>query len=148
MTHTVGLDVIAKEKIREFILEMNRKGITFILTTHDLEDVERLARRIIVINHGEIAFDNTMDILKNHLGMKKIIKLSTNTPLPSMLWEGVSITKTLSPYAVELELDLSAMDIDLFIKQVSDMSTINDLSIQDVPIETVIKDLYTAQKMI
>lgn len=143
---TIGLDVIAKEKIREFILEMNRKGVTFILTTHDLEDVERLARRVIVVNHGEIAFDNTMELLKNHLGTKKIIKLSTHTPLPEMAWEGVSITKTLSRYAVELELDLAVMDIDHFIKQVSDRSTINDLSIQDVPIESVIKDLYTAQR--
>jgi len=54
---TIGLDVIAKDKIREFILEMNKQGVTFILTTHDLDDVERLAQRVIVINHGQIVFD-------------------------------------------------------------------------------------------
>jgi len=43
---TIGLDVIAKDKIREFILEMNKQGVTFILTTHDLDDVERLAQRL------------------------------------------------------------------------------------------------------
>ena len=64
---TIGLDVIAKEKIREFILEQNKKGTTFILTTHDLEDVEHLAKRVIVINHGEIVYDDSMDKLRNYL---------------------------------------------------------------------------------
>jgi len=54
---TIGLDVIAKDKIREFILEMNKNGVTFILTTHDLGDIEHLAKRVIVVNHGEIVFN-------------------------------------------------------------------------------------------
>ncbi|MGN0691313.1 MAG: ATP-binding cassette domain-containing protein, partial [Oscillospiraceae bacterium] len=48
---TIGLDVIAKNRIRESVLEMNRRGTTFILTTHDLEDVEQLADNVIIINH-------------------------------------------------------------------------------------------------
>jgi len=68
---TIGLDVIAKDKIREFILEMNKQGVTFILTTHDLDDVERLAQRVIVINHGQIVFDNSIDALRKHFGRKK-----------------------------------------------------------------------------
>jgi ABC-2 type transport system ATP-binding protein len=50
---------------------MNRKGVTFILTTHDLGDVERLARRVININHGEIIFDNEIEALRNHFGAKR-----------------------------------------------------------------------------
>jgi ABC-2 type transport system ATP-binding protein len=67
---TIGLDVIAKDNIREFIVEQNKRGITFILTTHDLDDVEHLAKRVIVINHGELAFDGNMQKLKRHLGQK------------------------------------------------------------------------------
>ena len=68
---TIGLDVIAKEKIREFILEQNKKGTTFILTTHDLEDVEHLAKRVIVINHGEIVYDDSMDKIKKLFWRKR-----------------------------------------------------------------------------
>jgi len=68
---TIGLDVIAKDKIREFILEMNKQGVTFILTTHDLDDVERLAQRVIVINHGQIVFDNSIDALREALRGEK-----------------------------------------------------------------------------
>lgn len=57
---TIGLDVIAKNKIREVVGEMNRKGTTFILTTHDLEDVEQLADNVIIINHGKKVFDDTV----------------------------------------------------------------------------------------
>ena len=57
---TIGLDVIAKRKIRDFIREMNKKGTTFILTTHDLEDVEQLADNVIIINHGQKVFDGAL----------------------------------------------------------------------------------------
>lgn len=63
---TIGLDVIAKVKIREFIRQMNKKlNMTCILTTHDLEDVEELAHRVIVINHGEKVFDDCRSGLKS-----------------------------------------------------------------------------------
>lgn len=50
---TIGLDVIAKQRIREFIKQMNQEGTTFILTTHDLEDVERLVQRVLIIHQGK-----------------------------------------------------------------------------------------------
>ena len=85
---TIGLDVIAKDKIREFILEMNRNGVTFILTTHDLDDIAHLAQRVIVVNHGEIVFDDSLTTLRNYLGVKKIISVSTMRPLPELRLPG------------------------------------------------------------
>lgn len=74
---TIGLDIDAKIKIREFIKKINNeRNITFLLTTHDLQDIEELAKRIIVINHGKICFDGTMyDFQKAYIGdgMRKII---------------------------------------------------------------------------
>jgi ABC-2 type transport system ATP-binding protein len=139
---TIGLDVIAKEKIRAFIKEMNGAGVTFILTTHDLDDVEHLARRVVVINHGEIVFDGGMDALKTHLGNKKIVRLSTNGPLPSLERPGVEKVTRLSEYEADLELDLEKIELNRFIKSVSESSTIRDMSISEPPIETVIKKLY------
>lgn len=139
---TIGLDVIAKDKIREFILEMNRNGVTFILTTHDLGDVEHLARRVIVVNHGEIVFDNTIATLRRSLGVKKIIVVSTERPLPELTQPGINITNRISDYKAELELDLSVYELNKFIALVNKTSIISDLSIQEPRIENVIKELY------
>ncbi|KNY25260.1 ABC transporter ATP-binding protein [Pseudobacteroides cellulosolvens] len=140
---TIGLDVIAKDKIREFIIEMNKQGVTFILTTHDLEDVERLAERVIVINHGEMVFDNSIDALKGHLGTKKMVSITTHGPLPLLDMPGVLVKNKLSEYNVELELDVSVMDLNKFIDYINRNSTLSDMSLQELPIEEVIKDLYT-----
>lgn len=139
---TIGLDVIAKDKIRKFILEMNRNGVTFILTTHDLGDVEHLARRVIVVNHGEIVFDDTIATLRRSLGAKKIIAVSTERPLPELTQPGLNITNRISDYKAELELDLSVYELNKFIAMVNKTSIISDLSIQEPRIENVIKELY------
>jgi len=139
---TIGLDVIAKEQIRIFIKEMNDQGVTFILTTHDMDDVEHLARRVIVINHGEIVFDGRMDALKNYLGTKKIVYLATHEKLPMLKKRGVENIRMLSDYEVELELDLAKIELNRFIKTINEKNTIRDISIHEPPIETVIKKLY------
>ncbi len=58
---TIGLDVVAKEHIRQFILHINRqRGVTVMLTTHDLSDVERLCERVMIIDHGKLLYDGTL----------------------------------------------------------------------------------------
>lgn len=139
---TIGLDVFAKDTIRQFILEMNKKGTTFILTTHDLGDVEHLARRVIVINHGEIVFNNDLKGLRQHIGSKKIIKLSTREQLPGLDLLGIRILKPATAYEVELELDTTIIPLNDFIQEINSRSLIADMSVQDVPIEELIKELY------
>lgn len=143
---TIGLDVIAKDKIRDFILEQNKKGTTFILTTHDLEDVEHLAKRVIVVNHGEIVFDNTMDKLRTHLGDKKTVHVTTRKKLPALDQPGIFIRRQLSDRDVELELDLTVLKLNEFIKRLNEESIINDMSIDSLEIENIIKDLYRQDK--
>ena len=142
---TIGLDVIAKDKIREFILEMNRNGVTFILTTHDLGDIEHLAKRVIVVNHGEIVFDNSISTLRRLLGEKKIINVSTVHPLPDLNLPGITVTNRHSDYSVELELDLAVYELNKFIALVNKSSTIRDLSVDEPEIEEVIKVLYRSR---
>lgn len=139
---TIGLDVIAKDKIREFIRERNSKGVTFILTTHDLDDVEHLARRVIVVNHGKIVFDNSLEALRSHTGEKKVVRLSTRFPLPDMNLAGVEMKNRYSEYDAELELDVAKLELNRFIKHVNDGSIIHDISIHELPIESVIKQLF------
>lgn len=142
---TIGLDVIAKDKIRKFILKMNQRGVTFILTTHDLGDIEHLAKRVIVINHGELVFDDALPALRRQLGEKKIIAVTTIHPLPALDRPGITVTNRISTYQVELELDLTAFPLNEFIALVNKSSTIRDLSVREPQIEDVIKVLYQAR---
>ncbi|HEY0828559.1 MAG TPA: AAA family ATPase, partial [Bacilli bacterium] len=139
---TIGLDVSAKEKIREFILEMNKSGVTFILTTHDLGDVEHLAKRVIFINNGEIVFDNSLQSLKKHLGTIQQISLSTAGLLPDLNLSGINITNKVSDYEVEIELNYDIMNLDNFINYINKTSSIRDMFIKDLPIEKIVLDLY------
>lgn len=134
--------MIAKEKIRQFIREMNRRGVTFILTTHDLADVDQLAKRVIVVNHGEIVFDDSIAALRNFLGAKKIVRLTTEVPADLGSIEGVKVHSMESDMEAELELDTEKLPVKEFIRHMNDRYTIHDMSIDSLPIERVIKQLY------
>lgn len=140
---TIGLDVIAKEKIRDFIREQNKKGVTFILTTHDLGDVEELAERVVVVNYGEIVFDDTVDSLKKLSGVRKRVSLTVKKELPDMSdIPGVLMTSRTSPFIAELELDMAKVELNVFIQAVNEKYIISDMTMSDPPIESVIKELY------
>jgi ABC-2 type transport system ATP-binding protein len=141
---TIGLDVIAKENIRSFIQEMNRQGVTFILTTHDLEDIDQLAQRVIVINHGEIVFDNSIAALRNFLGAKKRVRLTTELPANLAEIDGVVVLRRESEVVAELELDTDKLALKEFIRLINERYTIHDMAIESLPIERVIKELYAS----
>ena len=86
---TIGLDVVAKEAIRTFVERVNREqGTTVILTTHDLADVERLCRRIVLIDRGRIIFDGPIERIKNEYGRE----------LPSFRQPPTRATSTSQPW--------------------------------------------------
>ncbi len=79
---TIGLDVVAKENIREFIARVNReRGTTFILTTHDLADVERLCRRIVLIDRGTLVYDGEIDALRDRYGTHRTLVVTLCEPV-------------------------------------------------------------------
>jgi ABC-2 type transport system ATP-binding protein len=146
---TIGLDVIAKAKIREFISEMNKKGTTFILTTHDLEDVERLAQRVVIINHGKKVFDGSLDSLQSKLGCKKIVELTLGQPLESLDIGGVVIAERKSKLELVLEVDIDVISIDVFMEKLSRQSAgleMHDIAIKSLPMEKIITEIYGEKK--
>jgi len=81
---TIGLDVVVKQRIRDLILELNREeGVTIFLTSHDAGDVEVLCKRAMVINHGEVIYDERVDTLKRDYMHSKTISLKLGEP-----WQG------------------------------------------------------------
>jgi ABC-2 type transport system ATP-binding protein len=139
---TIGLDVVAKEAIHGFVRRMNREGVTFILTTHDLDDVERLAERVVVINHGELVFDDALPALRSSLGARKRVRVSTDVALDGLAQPGLEVVERHGPCDAEYELDLAQLELDRFIAAVSRGRRILDMAIEEIPIERVIKALY------
>ncbi|MCL2721414.1 MAG: ATP-binding cassette domain-containing protein, partial [Treponema sp.] len=143
---TIGLDVIAKTKIREFIQRINTDGTTFILTTHDLEDVKQLADHVIVINHGVKVFDDTLQKLQLNLGEKKIVELILEKPFDDFLSDGnihdIRVIEQKSPLEVTLEVDTSKIAIGDFIENLSRRCSFSDISVKELPMEQIITQIY------
>lgn len=139
---TIGLDILAKESIRDFIREMNRQGTTFILTTHDLEDIERLAHRVIVINHGDKVFEDSLSSLKKHLGNKKTIRVAMRGPVPPINWPGVVRMDAENENEAFLLVDNDILPLSDMIAKIGGLGNITDVEIQTLPIEEIIKAIY------
>ena len=140
---TIGLDVIAKATIRETIKKMNEEGVTFILTTHDLGDVEELAERVIVINHGKKIFDDKLHELKLLLGNKKIVDISLAAPFEGDAIDGIPVTKNDDGTKISVELDLDKTEVKEFLSGLGKAVDFTDIEIRELPMEEIITRLYT-----
>lgn len=139
---TIGLDVIAKAKIREVVSEMNRNGTTFILTTHDLEDVEQLAHEVIIINHGKKVFDDSLHNLKSTLGNKKIVSLSLAKPYEGTTLGGAKVIPGANDREISLEVDMDKYGIREFLSGLNESVSFTDISIKELPMEMIITKIY------
>jgi len=79
---TIGLDVVSKQAVRAFLTELGRSGdTTVVLTTHDLADIERLSRRLVVIDHGRVVHDGTLDELHARYASQRRVEVDLDAPL-------------------------------------------------------------------
>ena len=145
---TVGLDVLAKERIRTFIAEMNReRGTTVILTTHDLADVERLCRRIILIDEGRVLYDGTVERLTASYAPYRVLVVRLAADHEDAFLDrpldmtGVEVAKR-EPGAVWLRFDPSVIAAPVLISEVVRRFPVSDLSIVEPELESVIRELY------
>ena len=82
---TIGLDVLSKQRLREFLVgERRRHGTTLLLTTHDMGDVERLCDRILVIDHGRLAYDGDLPGLSRAAGAERVLVVDLAAPVPDL----------------------------------------------------------------
>lgn len=143
---TIGLDVIAKQHIREVILFLNKaERATIFLTSHDAGDIETLANRTIVINHGKIIFDDSTDMLKKNFIKTKIIELVTEDSLEQFTFDGGTIIEK-NKHTIRIELDTTKTPIDKLLSYAVNSFDIRDINIFEPPMEEIIADIYRAQK--
>ena len=141
---TIGLDVVAKEAIREFIARVNReRGTTFILTTHDLADVERLCRRIVLIDKGTLVYDGEIDALRDRYGTHRtlVITLNEDPPPAEIAIEGAEM-ESREGDVVRLRFDRRTVAAEDLIRRVADRYCISDLSLEEPELEDIIRRIY------
>ena len=138
---TIGLDPVVKEKIRTLIKRMNKEyKTTIVLTSHDVSDIEKLCKRVIIVNKGQIVLDDTMDNLKYHYLNKKIIDAKMREKVNLDEEDGINIIKD-KDYNLKLEVDLKKKNISDAIKLLNPDNII-DINISNVPLEQIISDIY------
>lgn len=139
---TIGLDVVAKEAIRTFIAGINReRGTTFVLTTHDLADVERLCRRIVLIDRGRLIFDGEVETLRDTYGTHRTLVVELSAPLERVEMEGTEAELT-SKTLARFRFDRRTMSAETLIRRVADRYGVSDVSIEEPELESIIRLIY------
>ena len=139
---TIGLDIIAKERLVDFIKDINKKyNTTFIITTHEMQDIERLCKRIIIINHGEIIYDGYLEHIKNKYLKKKVIDIKIEDKKADFKLEGCSVIQN-TKYEIKIELDMEKNSIKNLINYLLNNFNIIDITVQNPTIEEIIKIIY------
>ena len=148
---TIGLDAASKLAVREFIRSLNRtRGTTILLTTHDMQDIEALTRRIILIGKGRILLDGPLEDLKEPLSPVRTVIASGREKAGALsLPEGVSLLSRQGEGNVRLTLsaDTRLSPVPALIESLSRQMELSDLSVEQASMDEVVLSLYKQYKI-
>ncbi|MER7008040.1 ATP-binding cassette domain-containing protein [Dactylosporangium sp. NPDC000555] len=144
---TIGLDVLSKERLRAFLVEQRAAfGTSLLLATHDMGDVRRLTERILLVDHGRLAYDGTLDGLARHAGAERILVLDLAEPAAPL--DAVPGTRLVGVEAGGLRQRLSfapgGTTVAAILAAVAATAQVHDLTIEEPDIEAVVRELYQA----
>ncbi len=144
---TIGLDTTSKKIVREFIKKINKQQkVTIILTTHDMFDIDALAKRIILIGRGKILYDGTLNNLKRKYGSYKNITVTTKEKVTITKLNGV-IKKEKINGGYNFIIDSNILTISKFVNYLSKNYSIDDIDIDNENIDDMILKLYDEYKI-
>ena len=147
---TIGLDAAAKLAMRDFVRTLNRaEGVTVVLTTHDMDDIEALCERILVIGQGRILIDGDIDDLRRRVGNERVLIVDFEEPgsLPALEHEleGAGLREVrVTGKRARIGFDAGAIAPAALIAQVTSRFEVHDLFLEHPPIEHTVADLYAA----
>ena len=140
---SIGLDVVAKQSLRDTIREMSKlENVGVLLTSHDAGDLEALCHRVIIINHGQIVYRDKVSNLKRKFLTHKLVEVRYAEEVPpDFALEGMETLKT-GRYGVKLRFDTQVTGADAVLPRLSAAGTLVDITISDPPLEEVIALIY------
>ncbi|MEV0107681.1 ATP-binding cassette domain-containing protein [Nocardia sp. NPDC050799] len=142
---TIGLDVLSKQRLREFLrTERAERGTTLVLTTHDMGDIERLCDRVLVVDHGRLAYDGSLPGLGATVGAQRVLVVDLAVPAPA--FDGLAGAELVSVEAEgmrqRLAFDAETTTAAQLLAEVSARAEVRDLSIEEPDIEDIVRRLY------
>lgn len=140
---TIGLDVVAKARVREFLVAANReRGATVLLTTHDLSDIERLCRRMLIIDHGRVIYDGSIEALIERYGEERTLIVDLEEPAPPLEVDGARVVRVEGPrqWLRFRRQEVSAAELTA---AVAARARLVDLAIEEPDIEEIVRRIYT-----
>jgi ABC-2 type transport system ATP-binding protein len=139
---TIGLDAVSKLAVRKFIKTLNKTHqVTTILTTHDMDDIEALCDRIIIIGGGEILCDGTLAMLRSQVSSRRYLRIDLLNDDLLFEKEGVSIISK-EGRTVTLAFDPTKLSAASLISQITSKHEVEDLFVENPPIEEIVAELY------
>jgi ABC-2 type transport system ATP-binding protein len=139
---TIGLDAVSKLAVRDFVKSLNRDhGVTVLLTTHDMDDIEALCDRIIVIGKGQILHDGALETLRAKVDNERRLIVDLDTGADAIDEPGVR-TVSREGHRLTLAFDPDVMPVARLIARLASRYAIKDLVVEHAPIERVIAELY------
>jgi ABC-2 type transport system ATP-binding protein len=140
---TIGLDVVSKQAVREFLADLGAAGdTTLVLTTHDLADIERLCRRLIVVDSGRIVHDGTLEDLHSRYGSRRRVVVDLDEPLPDAVCAAGAVLDATASGGRRLTYTLTGAPGPL-LAALAATGLLRDVSIVEPEIEDVVARLYS-----
>jgi ABC-2 type transport system ATP-binding protein len=145
---TIGLDLVSRETIRQFLVRLaESRGVTFVLTSHDLEDIEETCRRIVVLDSGRVAFDGDLGGLMRHVTGRRAVEVHVDPHNPI---DDRRVSAALEPFGAEVAgraagavtLLVDAERLVALVPRLFEVLDVRDLSIERQPLEHLVKEIY------
>ncbi|MGO9640594.1 MAG: ATP-binding cassette domain-containing protein [Candidatus Acidiferrales bacterium] len=149
---TIGLDVVAKDHIRQFLRAINQRyQTTVLLTTHDLDDIEELCRRIMIIDHGRLLYDGPLALLKQKLLRTKQVKFALRDKeqlagLAALERDGLKLERV-DGLTYRILFDRTRISTADLVRRILGLAEVHDLLIEDEPIEEIVKRIYAGEAL-
>lgn len=142
---TIGVDIIGKETIRNFIRELNQQDkVTMIFTTHDMQDIEQTCKRLIIIDKGSLMFDGSLQKIRNKFGTTRRLIAEFNeetnvSPINNVVIEDMKDRK------VSFTFDNNIVDVNKLMKEILGNYSVHDITVEEPEIESIIQKMYNKE---
>ena len=142
---TIGLDVVAKARVREFLAEINReRGVTILLTTHDLGDIERLCDRLLVLDRGALIYDGSLATLKARYGDERTLVVDLEEERAPLDVPGARVVRVEGPRQW-LRFRRDETTAAQLAAAVGAQATLVDLAVEEADIEDIVRRIYAGR---
>jgi ABC-2 type transport system ATP-binding protein len=140
---TIGLDVVSKERVRAFLADLNdRHATTVVLTTHDLDDIERLCDRLLIVDHGHVIYDGRLETLRDRYGRQRTLVVDLVAPVAPIEVAGAEVVRVDGPRQW-LRFSRDATTAAELVAQVAARYELRDLAVEEPAIEDIVRRIYT-----